>query len=435
MQKGKCVVYVCMVADMIHPGHINIISEAVKIGQVTVGLLTDAAVASYKRLPCMNYEQRNTVVENIKGVQRVIPQKTLDYTDNLRNIKPDYVVHGDDWQTGIQASVRHKVIEVLKEWGGKLVEIPYTKGISSTILNQAIKEIGTTPDIRLKSLRRLIDAKPFIRVLEVHNGLTGMIVENLRVVVEGIPKEFDCMWSSSLTDSTARGKPDIETVDISSRMITINDIFEVTTKPLIFDCDTGGRPELFGFKVRSLERLGVSAVIIEDKIGLKQNSLFGTEVKQTQDTIEDFCVKIQAGKNARITEAFMIISRIESLILDKGIKDAIRRAQSYIEAGSDAVMIHSRREEPDEIFDFLDQFNKLQNQVPIVVVPTSYNKVFEDELVKAGAKIVIYANHLLRAAYPAMVQVAKSILMNGRSYDSEKQCIPIKEILNLIPVK
>jgi len=426
-------VYVGMSADLIHPGHINIIKEATKLGEVTVGLLTDKAIASYKRLPFLTYEQRKAVIEQIKGVEHVVPQKTLDYTANIREIKPDYVVHGDDWGSGVQAGTRQKVIETLNEWDGKLFEVPYTPGISSTQLNNDLKAIGTTPNIRLRTLSRLIQAKPFVRVLEVHNGLTGLIVENLKIEQDGAVREFDCMWSSSLTDSTAKGKPDIEAVDMTSRIDTVNNIFEVTTKPMIFDADTGGRPEHFEFTVKSLERLGVSAVIIEDKVGLKKNSLFGTEVPQTQGSIENVCNKIRVGKEAQITGDFMIIARIESLILEKGLDDAIERANAYISDGADSIMIHSKKKEPEEIFKFCEQYNELNNRVPLVVVPSSYNKVYEDDLVDAGANIIIYANQLLRAAYPAMLNVAESILKHGRSFDCNEKCMPIKEILNLIP--
>ena len=426
-------VYVGMSADLVHPGHINIIKEAVKYGEVTVGLLTDKAIASYKRLPYLIYEQRKEVIENIKGVQNVVPQKTLDYSANLRKIRPDYVVHGDDWRSGVQKSTRQKVIDTLAEWGGELIEIPYTRGISSTQLNNELKTIGTTPNIRLRTLRRLIQSKPLVRALEVHNGLTGLIVENLTITMDGAIQEFDCMWSSSFTDSTTKGKPDIEAVDMTSRIANVNNIFEVTTKPLIFDADTGGRPEHFNFTVKSLERLGISAVIIEDKIGLKKKSLLGTEADQEQDTIENFCYKINVGKNAKITDDFIIVARIESLILEKGFGDALKRAHSYIEAGADSIMIHSKQKEPEEIFQFCKQYNEFETRVPLIVVPSSYNEVYEEELADAGVNIVIYANHMLRAAYPAMLRVAESILKHGRSSDCENLCMPIKEILNLIP--
>lgn len=426
-------VYVGMSADLLHPGHINIVKEAAKLGEVIVGLLTDKAIASYKRLPFLTYEQREIVVGQIKGVEKVIPQDTLDYAKNLKKIKPDYVVHGDDWQAGVQSGIREKVIDIIKTWGGELVEIPYTQGISSTQLNGDLKTVGTTPNIRLKTLKRLISAKPFVRVIEVHNGLTGLIIENLKINVEGRVKEFDCMWSSSLTDSVSKGKPDIEAVDMTSRMATVNNIFEVTTKPLIFDADTGGRPEHFAFTVKSLERLGVSAVVIEDKTGLKKNSLLGLEVPQKQDSIENFCNKIKIGKRSQITSDFLIVARIESFILNKGIEDALKRAKAYIEAGADLIMIHSKQEEPNEIFEFCNLYNKFNIQVPLVVVPTTYKKVYEDDLVKAGAKMIIYANHMLRAAYPAMLNVAKSILKSGRSFEVDNKCITINKILDLIP--
>ena len=427
------VVYVGMSADLVHPGHINVIRKAAELGEVIVGLLTDEAVASYKRLPYMTYEQRKEVIENIKGVNRVIPQTTLDYVPNLRALKPDYVVHGDDWRTGIQRSVRERVIETLAEWGGQLVEVEYTKGISSTQLNSALKEIGTTPDVRLKMLRRLLNAKRLIRLMEVHNGLTGLIVENTFVDVNGVRKEFDGMWASSLTDSTAKGKPDIEAVDLTSRMNTLNDVLEVTTKPIVFDGDTGGKPEHFVFTVKTLERMGVSAVIIEDKVGLKRNSLFGTSVPQTQDAIEDFCHKISAGKKAQITDDFMIIARIESLILGKGVDDALGRARAYMDAGADGIMIHSASKDATEILEFCEEYVGFDFRVPLVVVPTSYNYITEDELADAGVNVVIYANHLLRSAFPAMVKTAKSILEHGRSLDIDKDLMSISEIISLIP--
>ncbi len=427
------IVYVGMSADMIHPGHLNIIKEASKLGDVIVGVLTDKAIASYKRLPALKYEQRKIIVESIKGVKKVVPQDELDYTVNLKKIKPDYVVHGDDWQKGIQRKTRQKVIDTLAEWGGILHEVPYTQGISSTQLNQRLKEIGTTPEIRMGKLRRLIDAKPIVRVMEAHNGLTGLIVETISVEKEGRKKEFDAMWLSSLTDSTAKGKPDIEAVDVTSRLHSLNDILEVTTKPIIYDGDTGGIPEHFIFTVKTLERLGVSAIIIEDKTGLKKNSLFGTDVPQTQDTIEKFSNKIRAGKRTQVTKTFMIIARIESLILKQGMEDAITRAKAYIEAGADAIMIHSKEKDGNEILEFCELFKGFEKQVPLVVVPSSYNHLYEEELIEAGANVVIYANHLLRSAYPAMVDTAKSILLNGRSKEVDEQCMSIKEILTLIP--
>lgn len=422
-----------MSADLVHPGHLNIINEAKKLGKVTVGLLTDEAIASYKRLPHMEFEYRKQVIENIKGVSEVIPQSTLDYRPNLEKIKPDFVVHGDDWKEGVQKQTRQQVIDKLSEWGGELVEVPYTKGISSTKLNDALKEVGITPDQRVKRLRRLINSKKIVRIIEAHSGLTGLIVENIKVEVNGQTREFDGMWASSLTDSTTKGKPDIEAVDITARTENINNLVEVTTKPIIFDGDTGGKIEHFVFTVRTLERLGVSAVIIEDKVGLKKNSLFGTDVAQQQDTIEGFCEKIQAGKNAQVGSDFMVIARIESLILKQGQEDALKRAKAYISAGVDAIMIHSKESSPDEILSFCGEYQKFDRRVPLIAVPSSYDTIYEDELAEAGVNIVIYANQLLRSAYPSMVDTAKRILTHKRAYEARENLMSIKKILNLIP--
>ena len=426
-------VYVGMSADLIHPGHLNIIHKAAELGEVVVGLLTDQAIASYKRLPYMTYAEREAVVMSLKGVARVMPQTTLDYVPNLRAVRPDYVVHGDDWQQGVQRETRQRVIDTLATWGGQLVEVPYTQGVSSTRLNNALKETGITPERRLKTFRRLLQAKPIVRLLETHNGLTGSIVEHTSVKTTNGPQAFDGMWGSSLTDSTARGKPDIEAVDISSRVAMLNEVLEVTTKPIVFDGDTGGITEHFVFTVRTLERLGISAIIIEDKTGLKKNSLFGTDVAQTQDTIEDFCHKIREGKAAQATEDFMIIARIESLILDKGVDDAMARAQAYIAAGADGIMIHSRHKDPAEIFEFCQRYNALPERRWLVAVPSSYRQVTEAELVAHGVNVVIYANHLLRSAYPAMRATAESILSHGRSLEAEQGMMSINEILDLIP--
>lgn len=426
-------VYVGMSADLIHPGHLNILENAAKLGDVIVGLLTDEAIASYKRLPHMTFEERRQVVTALKPVSRVVPQTTLDYSKNLLELRPDYVVHGDDWREGVQSKTRQTVIDTLKQWGGELVEIPYTTGISSTRLNAAIKNIGILPDRRLASLRRLLGVKKLVRIMEVHSGLTGSLVEHCSVAGSNGPREFDGMWGSSLTDSTFRAKPDIEVVDISTRLHTIEEIFEVTTKPFIFDGDTGGKSEHFVFTVKTLERLGVSAVIIEDKTGLKKNSLFGTNVPQTQETIEAFSHKIKMGKHAQLSKDFMIIARIESLILEQGIDDALERAAAYIQAGADGIMIHSKKKEPDEVYAFCERYNTFPERKPLVVVPTSYSTVTEDELLAHGVNVVIYANQLLRSAYPAMKRTAESILLHGRSHEARSEMMSIKEILDLVP--
>lgn len=432
MKKNK-IVYVAMSADIIHPGHLNILSKAYDYGDVYVGLLSDKAIASYKRLPFMNFEYREKIVSSIKYVKKTIIQDSLSYKNNLEKIKPDFVLHGDDWKTGIQAKVRQEVVETLKPWGGQLIEVEYTKGINSTILNKKLKDIGTTPELRLKTLKRLINAKDIVRVIESHSGLTGLIIENTSINKDHMKLEFDAMWSSSLTDSTSRGKPDIEAVDLTNRLHTLNDIIEVTTKPIIYDGDTGGKIEHFPFTVKTLERLGVSAIIIEDKVGLKKNSLFGNDVEQYQDSIKNFSEKIRVGKDAKINEDFMIVARIESFILDKPQEDALERAYSYISAGADGIMIHSRNKDGEDIKSFCLEFRKNDIKTPIFLVPTSYNQIKEEELIKWGANVVIYANHLLRSSYPIMLNVAKNILENGRSKEVDQLCMPIKSILELIP--
>ncbi|WP_168452766.1 phosphoenolpyruvate mutase [Sphingopyxis microcysteis] len=427
------IAYVGMSADLIHPGHINIVNRAAELGDVIVGLLTDEAIATYKRVPFMSWDQRAAVIGALKGVVRVVPQHTLDYTDNLESNRPDYVIHGDDWKTGVQSQTRQKVIDTLAQWGGELVEVPYTEGISSTKFHNAMKEIGTTPDIRRASLRRMLKAKPLVRFIDLHNALSGLVIEKIGVDTPNGRREFDGMWASSLTDSTAKGKPDIEAVDTSSRMVTLNEVLEVTTKPIIYDGDTGGKPEHFVFTVRTLERLGVSAVIVEDKTGLKKNSLFGTEVEQTLDSIEAFSHKIIMAKQAQQTDDFMVIARLESLIAGYGVDHAIERAKAFLEAGADGIMIHSREKTPDEIFEFCKKYNELPNRKTLVAVPSSYNQVTETELQAQGVNVVIYANQLLRSAYPAMLETARSILTHQRSYECDSRMMPLKEILELIP--
>ncbi|TFB10927.1 phosphoenolpyruvate mutase [Candidatus Marinimicrobia bacterium MT.SAG.4] len=426
-------VYVAIIGDGIHPGHLNIINIAKEYGDVYIGLLTDEAVATYRRLPVLSYEHRKTIIENIVGVKEVIPQNTREYDDNILKLKPDYVVHGDDWREGIQKHIRERVIQLLSKWDGELIEPSYTQGLSSSSINASLQKNGTTSELRLKSLRRLLQHKPLVRILEAHSGLTGLIVENISITHDGQLKEFDGMWLSSLTDSTAKGKPDIEVVDLTSRLHTVQDILEITTKPIIFDGDTGGPSEHFTFMVKTLERLGVSAVIIEDKVGLKKNSLFGTDIEQTQDSIENFSSKISSGKKVQVTDDFMIMARVESLILKAGLNDALKRSEAYIKAGADAIMIHSKEKSADEIIDFCKEYSKFDLKVPLVVVPSTYSHITESELSKMGVGIVIYANHLLRSAYPTMLNTAESILKNERALEADEQCMPIKDIINLIP--
>ncbi len=426
-------VYLGITGDIIHPGIINIINEGAKLGELTIGLLTDSAIVSHKRLPYLSYEQRKQVVENIKGVARVVPQEEWSYVPNLKKLKPDYMIHGDDWKTNYLSKIRDEVFEAVKEWGGQVVEIPYTQGINSSALADNASSIGTTPDVRRAALRRLIAAKPIVRIMEAHSGLSGLIIENAEVTKEDGVHRFDGMWSSSLTDSTSKGKPDIEAVDLTTRMQSLTDILECTTKPIIYDGDTGDIAEHFVFTVRTLERNGISAVIIEDKKGLKKNSLFGTEVKQELASEEEFCHKISEGKKAQVTKDFMIIARIEEIIAGYTVDEAIAKAFAAVKAGADGVMIHSKDKSGMDIKEFCQKFRAEYKQVPIVLVPTTYNQFTEKELAEWGANVIIYANHMLRASYPAMKKCAETILEAERSLEVNDLCMPIKQILELIP--
>ena len=426
-------VYVGMSADLLHHGHLNILKVAAELGEVTVGLLTDQAIACYKRLPYLTFDERRAIVESIKGVTRVVEQTTLDYAPNLERLRPDFVVHGSDWKHGPQQATRAKVIQTISAWGGQLVEPEYTANISSTRLNAALRSVGTTPDIRMRKLRRLLGAKKIVRAMEAHNGISALLVEHTRVDTDKGPEEFDALWLSSLTDSTAKGRPDIEFVDRTSRAHTMNDSLEVTTKPIIYDGDTGGPVEHFRYLVRTLERLGISAVIIEDKTGMKRNSLFGTDVAQHQEPIPIFAEKIRQGKLACVTPDFMIIARIESLILGHSVDHAMERADAFVEAGADGVMIHSRGSDGWDVAEFCTAFRAKHPHVPLVAVPTSYSHMTEDELASMGINIVIYANHLLRTAYPAMKRTAETILRHRRALEAEPDCLSIKEVLALIP--
>lgn len=425
--------YISFSTDIIHSGHIEIIQKAAQLGELTVGVLTDQVVATYKRFPLMNTEDRMNVVSSIKGVEHVVLQDSILGEEQLRLIKPDFVVHGDDWKSGVLLPIREATIKLLKEWGGELVEFPYSNIPEHIQLEQHAREQLSIPDMRRGRLKKLLALKPLVTAMEAHSGLTGLIVENTKVPQDGKVCQFDAMWVSSLCDSTAKGKPDIELVDMSSRLKTIDEIMEVTTKPIIFDGDTGGMIEHFTYLVRTLERVGVSAVIIEDKTGMKKNSLFGTEVKQTQDTIEHFSAKIAAGKSVLKTREMMIIARIESLILEQGMEDALNRANAFVEAGADGIMIHSRRKDPAEIFEFCERFRNENQRTPLVVVPSSFNSVYEDEFEKRGVNIVIYANQLTRSAVPAMQKTAENILLNHRAKDVDDTLMPIKDIIRLIP--
>ncbi len=425
-------VYMCFSTDILHSGHIAIIRRAAELGELTVGVLTDEVIATFKRYPLIPLSERILLFESLVGVKRVVVQDTLSYRGVIEAHHPDIVVHGDDWRTGLQAKIREEVLSLLSAYGGELVEFPYTHSATEEALS-ALDSRLNMPEVRRGRLRRLLQIKPCLSVMEAHNGLTGLIVENALVNGEEGVRRFDAIWVSSLCDSTAKGKPDIELVDLTSRIVTLEEIMDVTTKPIILDGDTGGLTEHFVFNLRTLERLGISAIIIEDKTGLKKNSLFGTEAEQTQESIPVFCDKLRAGKRAQKTKDFMIFARCESLILNQGMEDALTRCHAYVDAGADGIMIHSCQKTPEEIITFLRRFRETDATTPIVVVPTTYNSATEADLQQAGANIVIHANHLLRSAFPSMVKVAESILAHGRSLEAEADCMSIKQILTLIP--
>lgn len=425
-------VYACFSTDIIHEGHLHIIEEAQALGEVTIGVLTDEAMVTFDRFPTISFAQRCAQIQALSGVTNVVPQTSISYQENLENLRPDYVIHGDNWKFNEQHVIREQVIEQLKQWGGTLIEVPYTKNDHVKHIDKMMHDKLSMPEFRRKRLKQLLQLRPIVKALEVHNGITALIAEKTIVENQGALDQFDAMWISSLCDSTAKGKPDIELVDMSSRMRTIDDVMDVSTKPIILDGDTGGLIEHFVYNVRTLERMGVSAIIIEDKTGLKKNSLFGNDVKQTQDTIENFCAKITAGKEVLLSDDFMIIARIESLILEKGMEDALTRAFAYVKAGADGIMIHSREKDPQEIFAFCDAFRKQDTHTPIVVVPTSYNTVTEQELAAHRINIVIYANQLTRSAFPAMQQTAQTILKHHRAKEVDDRLMPIKEIITLI---
>ncbi len=425
-------VYACFCTDVIHEGHLNIIHEAKKYGRLIAGVLSDAAMIRYNRFPTVSFEERRAMLEAIPEVDEVVVQEEVMYGNILEQLKPDYVIHGDNWIDDPMEIIRDNVISNLQKWGGELLEVHYTYNEQVSKIDAIMRQRAAMPEFRRRRLRQLLKLCPIVKTIEVHSGLTGLIAEKTIVANNGEIDQFDAMWLSSLCDSTAKGKPDIELVDMSSRLRTVDEIMEVTTKPIILDGDTGGLIEHFVYNVRTLERIGVSAVIIEDKTGLKKNSLFGTEVVQTQDSIENFSAKIRAGKRAQRTEDFMIIARIESLILEKGMEDALERAFAYVDAGADGIMIHSRKDSPDEIYEFCDRFRAKDTSTPIVVVPTSYNSAYESELQEHGVNIVIYANQLTRSAFPAMQQTAADILKYHRAKEVDERLMPIKQIITLI---
>lgn len=428
-------VYTCISTDIIQTGHIKVIEKAAELGEVTVGVLSDSCVTMFEKYPIIPRSERMKIIERIKGVTHVVEQNDIYYDENLRNLRPDVVIHGDNWNNGYQKKVKERVADVLKEWNGEIVEVPYYKSSNMDLFNTSMKDLRGLPEVRRQRFKKQLLSDEIVRTMVAYDGLSALIVEHTSVIKDNQKRKFDALWLSSLCDSASMGKPDIELVDLTSRIRIIEEIMEVSTKPIIFDADTGGQIEHFSYNIRSLERVGVSAVIIEDKIGLKRNSLLGNDVEQHQDSIENFCEKIRVGKASTVSNNFMLIARIESLILDKGLEDALTRAEAYVNAGADGIMIHSRKKIPDEIFSFCDTFRKKDLETPIIVVPTTFNSVYENEFKQHGVNAVIYANHLLRAAFPAMKNTALSILQNERCMEADEYCMSIKDVLALIPNK
>lgn len=432
MKKINTTVYVPLATDVIHEGHLNIIKKANKLGQVIIGILSDKAITQYKQLPLFSEFERIQEARKLKNVNQVIVQNEWSYKKILKKIKPNYFIHGDDWKKGIQKKIRSEVIETLKKTGGKLVEVQYTKGISGYKIKKKLLKLGISPDHRKSLLRRLINSKEIVRIIESHSALTALIVDRLSLTRNKRIVEFDGLWSSSLTDSTLRGKPDNQSLDYTVRINSLSDILDVTHKPIIFDGDNGGRIEHLDYLIKNLERNGVSAIVIEDKKGLKLNSLFKNQDSSQQESIGEFCKKIKKIIRVRISKDFLVIARIESFILNRSENEALMRATKYAKAGADGILIHSKNKNPKEIIDFAKKFRKIINNIPLVAVPSTYSRTYEKELIKNGFKIIIYANQLLRSSYKSMSDTAKSILKYGRSYEAEKKISSINELINLI---
>ena len=427
------IIYLGLTADLIHAGHINIINEALKYGQLLIGLITDQAISKEKRLPLLSYFDRKALLLNIKGVKDIVPQEDWDYSINLQKYKPDFFIHGDDWNTSEYKIIKNNCINVLSAYGGKLIEIAHTPNINSDLVVDKIRKLKNVSSLRQNTLKRLLQSKSFIKIIEVHSPMSAMIIDNLKINNERGSNFFDGFWSSSLSDSTLFGRPDIESLDIASRLNMINNIFHATTKPLVMDIDTGGLLEHLEINIKTIEQAGVSAVVIEDKKGLKKNSLFGNEVIQHQEDVKVFQEKIKLINTIKVNDNFLCIARIESLILDKGLEDALHRASSYVDAGADMVLIHSRKKTPDEVFLFANEFKRDHPNIPLACIPTSFYTVTEGLLQDKGFNLSIYANHLIRASYKHMEKIAKSILTYQTSQYIEEDIESVKDILNLIP--
>ena len=418
--------YIALSDDILTKSNIEIIKKSSKYGFVIIGLMSDNAINEYKSAPLLNFNQRKLIAENLKNVHKVVEQKTRDYTDNLIKYKPKYVIHKKNhWSKGHQKKIRDKIISTISKWSGKLLEFKTKEEFNTDI-------IQTNPDLRRNKLVRLINSKKIVRLLESHSSLSALIIEKLKVDVKNISEEFDGLWCSSLADSAVRAKPDNQSVDLTTRVNSLNDILETSTKPIMFDADNGGSLEQLPYVVKNLERLGVSAMVMEDKVGSKKNSLFDDQSGSKQDTISNFCKKLKLASKSRVTNDLLIVARIESFILNKGISDALKRAEAYSRAGADLILIHSKAKTAKEIFSFSKLYKKSKYFKPMVCVPSTYSDTHEKDLIINGFKVVIYANHLLRSIYPAMIKTAKSILKNKKSRNIERNISSVKEIISLI---
>ena len=420
--KKEKTVYVGITGDIIHPGIINIIQKGAKYGRLIVGLLSNEAIATHKRIPYLTYEQRKAVIENIKGVSEVVPQEEWSYVPNLLKLKPDYIIHGDDWKTNYLKGIREEVFEVMKKIGGEVIEIPYTKGINSSQLFESTTNNGITAVQRLQSLRQLMNYKPIIRIMEANSGLSGLIIENLKVEKEDGIQRFDGIFIN-LLDSNPLGISEQESSTFTSKLNTVTDILECTTKPIIYGGYTSDNYENVTFTIEKLELMGISAIIIEDKFKNKQELC----------NEDEFCLKIKEGKKAQTNPDFMIIAGIKELILGKNIDDALKKALTSIKAGADGILISSNQKNGDDIKEFCLKLRKENKNIPIVLIPTAYDQFTEKEFAEWGANIIIYVDYLKKATYPAMKKCAETILKSERSLEVNEMCMPIKEILNLIP--
>jgi len=419
-------VYVGMVGDMLHVGHINILKTAARLGRVTVGVLTDRAVVGYKRLPLLAFEDRVRVVESIADVAAVVPQKTLSYVENLRALRPDYVVHGDDWRYGDQVSrARAEVIATLGEWGGELVEVAYTKGISSTAIHRSGAADALFSGTRQGRLRRLLAAKPTLRIVEAHSGLSAKIAAEVRGP-DGATG-FDAVWQSGLTDAIHRGKSDGGAVDRGRRLQAVEEILDAGPLPLIYDGRAAGRPETVFDLTRALDKAGVSALCLGDRSDPDRT---GPEMSPAETVAQ-----IEAVRAACPTGAVMAISRIVVAAPGNGgsgaLDRALDRALALLEAGSDAVMFDSAADTAEPILDIAARLRRQRRDVPLFAAQSDRWGAPIHRFENAGIDAVVYETHLLRATVAPMRRAATALLAEGTG--PAPDLTPLPELRGLFP--